>query len=262
MKIDVLGCHGSDALLHDERGPSPCHTCGFLVNDTVLIDAGTVGNKLALAAQARIRHVLLSHLHFDHIKGLPTLADNLSEQGGPPIIVAAVQEVARGLREHIFNGHVYPDFFKIPAPEHSVLACEVLTTGTTYKMAGLECIPLSVNHTVPTCGFIVRDSSSAFLYSGDTSSTEDLWQRAKQIENLKAAFIECSYPNELEHLAHISKHLTPRLFAQEWQKLKRPDIACYAYHLKPLFKAQIIRELTQLRIPQLTVLEEGQTIEC
>ena len=88
MKIKVLGCHGSDVLLSRDGATHSCNTCGFLLDDTILLDAGTVGSKLPLEAQVRIRNVFLSHLHFDHIKGLPTLADNLSEQGGPPVVVA------------------------------------------------------------------------------------------------------------------------------------------------------------------------------
>ena len=63
MKIRVLGCHGSDQVLDASRGSHQCRTCAFLVNDTVLVDAGTVGTALRLDEQRRIRHVLLSHLH-------------------------------------------------------------------------------------------------------------------------------------------------------------------------------------------------------
>ncbi len=45
------------------------------------------------------------------------LADNLSEQMDAPIVVAGLPEVIQGLRRHIFNTDVYPDFFNIPTPE-------------------------------------------------------------------------------------------------------------------------------------------------
>ena len=77
---------------------------------------------------------------------------------------------------------------------------------------------------------------------------------------LKAAFIECSYPNSMMELAHMSKHLTPALLAQELRKLDRGDISVYAYHLKPAYKAQILRELRELSILGLTVLEEDHTL--
>jgi len=90
VDIRVLGCHGSDALLQQATGPRACNTCSFLLNETLLLDAGTVASKLSLSEQAQIRHIILSHLHFDHIKGLPMLADNLSEQMSAPIVVAGL----------------------------------------------------------------------------------------------------------------------------------------------------------------------------
>ena len=93
MKVRVLGCHGSDQLVEGYPEPHPCRTCGFLINDTVLIDAGTVGSVLLLSEQQRIRQIVLSHLHFDHVKGLPTLADNLVGSGGESVILRSIPEV-------------------------------------------------------------------------------------------------------------------------------------------------------------------------
>jgi cAMP phosphodiesterase len=260
VNIRILGCHGSDALLQHATGPHSCNTCSFLLNETLLLDAGTVASKLSLHEQGQIRHIILSHLHFDHIKGLPMLADNLSEQMDAPIVVAGLPEVLEGLRRHVFNTDVYPDFFRIPTPERPTFTSSYLKPGTTYSFSGVGITPILVNHTVPTTGFIVQDRSSAFVYSGDTYPTDELWHEAKQIPHLKTAFIECSYPNSMMDLARISKHLTPALLRQELRKLDRDDISVYAYHLKPAYKDQILRELGELSIPGLTVLEEDHTL--
>ena len=106
----------------------------------------------------------------------------------------------------------------------------------------------------------MQDRSSAFVYSGDTYSTDELWHEARQIPHLKTAFIECSYPNSMRELARISKHLTPALLAQEFRKLDRDDISLYAYHLKPAYKDEIVRELRELHLPGLKVLEEDHTL--
>lgn len=260
VNIKILGCYGSDGLLEHVAGPHSCNTCGFLLNGTLLLDAGTIANKLPLSEQKQIRHIILSHLHFDHIKGLPTLADNLSEQISTPIVVAGIPEVIHGLQRHIFNTDVYPDFFSIPTPERPTLTSAYLKPGNAYSFSGIDITPILVNHTVPTTGFIVHDHSSAFVYSGDTYSTDELWHEAKRIPHLKAAFIECSYPDSMAELAHISKHLTPTLFAQEFKKLDRDDISVYPYHMKPAYKDQILYELRALHIPGLKILEEDQTL--
>lgn len=261
MKVRVLGCHGSDQLLIEEHGPRQCGTCGFLVNGKVLIDAGTVGSKLSLDELRSIRHVLLSHLHFDHIKELPTLADSLGDGDPVPVTVASIEPVLKGIERHIFNGEVYPDFFRIPHPDRPVLTALTLNPGQERTLSDLRVLPVLVNHVVPTVGFIVHDRESAILYSGDTYQTEELWRVAAHVPSLKAAFIETSYPNEMADLAKVSKHLTPALLAEEFAKIGRSDLPLYVYHLKPRFRDRIIRQLRELAIPTLRVLEEGQEIE-
>jgi ribonuclease BN (tRNA processing enzyme) len=260
VKIAILGCHGSEGILDTAEGRRSCNTCGFLLNDSLLLDAGTAASALSLNEQQEIRYIVLSHLHFDHIKGLPTLADNLSEYIQTPIIVAGIPEVMNGLRRHVFNSDVYPDFFSIPSTECPTLTSKDLKPGNAYSFLDVEITPILVNHTVPTSGFIVQHNSSAFVYSGDTYATEELWHEARRIPHLKAAFIECSYPNSHASLAQASRHLTPMSLAQEFKKLDRPDIALYVYHLKPAYKAQIVQELRALYIPTLRVIEEGQTL--
>ncbi|MDQ6735324.1 MAG: MBL fold metallo-hydrolase [Nitrospirota bacterium] len=119
MKIRVLGCHGSEQFGGEKTGRQQCRTCGFLINDTVMVDAGTIGAALTLDEQRAIRHILLSHLHFDHIQRLPTFGDNLSEHAGQPVSLISIAEVLDGLQAHIFNDTVYPNSFKLPIPRLS-----------------------------------------------------------------------------------------------------------------------------------------------
>ena len=260
MKIRVLGCHGSDQLVDGGLGPHQCRTCGFLINETVLVDAGTVGPTLRLAEQKRIRHVLLSHLHFDHIQGLPTLADNLVDEVVEPVVLTSIPEVLKGLQSHVFNGEVYPDFLQLPDPQHPIFVFRPLSVGQEQEVSGLRVTAVPVNHQVPTVGFFIREGQSTLLYSGDTAETEEIWKVAARTPSLKAALIETSFPDAMAELARVSKHLTPSLFAREFRKIGRPDLPVYVYHLKPRFREQIRHELAQLKIPNLTVLEEGQEI--
>ncbi len=64
----------------------PLETNAYVLADratgtAVVVDPGAEGERIAAAAQARgwtIRHVWLTHAHFDHIGGLAALADALS----------------------------------------------------------------------------------------------------------------------------------------------------------------------------------------
>ena len=223
MQIRVLGCHGADCLVDGTERLVRQESCGFLIDNSVLLDGGTIGTRLTLAEQCRIRFVLLSHLHFDHIKGLPLLADNLAEWFVEPVTVAATEPVIQGLIDHVFNDKVYPNFFQLPSREHPILQARV-------------------------------------LHSGDTYQTEDIWSLGQTTPELKAAFIEASFPDELGKLAQKSKHLTPSLFLKEFQKLRRPSLPVYAYHMKPPYQVQIKEEISRLGIERVGFLEEGQII--
>ena len=52
----------------------------MLVDDDVLIDAGTGIGDLALEDLDSIRHVFLTHAHLDHIAGLPMLVDRVFDE--------------------------------------------------------------------------------------------------------------------------------------------------------------------------------------
>jgi len=260
MKIQILGCHGSDMLLKGQNGTSSYRSCGFLVDDHLLIDAGTAPSVLTLDAQHQIRHVLLSHLHMDHVKELPALVDNLFGLQAFPLKVWSTADILDGLKRHVFNDHVFPDFFALPSIEKPTVLNATLPLGSPTTISSYRVTPIAVNHTVSTVGFLVEDNHTAFLYSGDTYETEAIWVAASRLPHLEAVFIEASFPNGMSDLAQESKHLTPWLLAQEFKKIGRPNLRVYVYHLKPQYQAQIIPQLVELGIPNLSVLEEGQEI--
>jgi ribonuclease BN (tRNA processing enzyme) len=109
-------------------------------------------------------------------------------------------------------------------------------------------------------GFLIREGKSSMLYSGDTYTTEEIWAVAAREPTLKAAFVETSFPNRMADLALASKHLTPALFEQEFQKIGRADLPVYLYHMKPRQRLEIEREVRQLSIKQVSFLSEGQEI--
>lgn len=260
MKLRVLGCHGSEQFIGSQNHAQELRPCGFLVNGELLVDAGTISSQLLQQELKQIRTVLLSHLHFDHIRGLPALADNIAGEGLPSITVTSVPEVLQGLEAHIFNNAVYPNFFTLPNPETPVLSPQSVHPNETVCIHNLRITPIAVNHVGPAVGFLISDGVSSILYSGDTFSTNEIWTAASKLPSLKAAFIECSFPNEMIDLAKTSKHLTPNLLCEEVDKLERSDVAIYAFHMKPRFRDAIVSQLRELDISTLSVLEEGQEL--
>jgi cAMP phosphodiesterase len=253
MKIRVLGAHG---------GAMPgCAPCGFLIDDTVLLEAGTAAAALDLEAQRRIRHILVSHIHLEHVETLAYLADNLfTPEGREPVPLVSVPEVVEDLRQHFFNDRIWPDFTRIPDPSRPVFTFRPLPEGEATAVGDLEVSAFAVDHAVASVGFLIRRGSTSFAYSGDTHHTERLWAAARADPHLKAVFIEASFPNELTELAERTGHLTPRQFAVEFAKLGRPDLPVFAYHMKPRYLGQIRRQLEALGLARLTVLQDGMEL--
>ncbi len=262
MKIRVLGAHGSDLLVKGATGSTNCRSVGFLVNDELIVDAGTLASALTIEEQRRVKHILLSHTHLDHVKEIPPLVDNLFELVDHQVVVSSVSSVVEGLQKHIFNDLVFPNFFHIQASNHAILRSQSLELKVeTILSNGISVIPVLVNHTVETVGFVIRDETVAWIYSGDTYYTEEIWKIAARTPNLKGVFIEVSFPDSMIDMARQSKHLTPMLLAQEYRKIGKPDLPVFVYHMKPIVRDQIIQEIARLDIENVTVLQEGQEIE-
>ena len=117
---------------------------------------------------------------------------------------------------------------------------------------------MAVSHAVPTSGFIVHDGSTGFLFSGDTGPTDALWKAARGLRGLRAAFVECAFPNRMAELAAVAGHLTPELLRREIDKLPA-DVPVWIYHVKPQFYDEIAAELARIDAARLTILEQDKT---
>ncbi len=252
MEFRVLGCFGAETPDHK--------VTGFLLNGRMLLDAGTVTGALDLVEQSRIREILLTHAHMDHVKGLPFLADNLVGKIQEPISLVGVAEVIESLRKNLFNDLLWPDFSQIPSPEVPVFQYRVIEARKETEIGGLFFTPIPVNHTVPTVGFLIRDDAGTVLFSGDTAVTEEIWRVARETNEIRAIIVETSFPNALQDLAVVSGHLTPRMLKQELAKFGPITQPIYIYHMKAQHNLdEIRREVLALGYPQLTFFEDGKT---
>ncbi|MFO0768413.1 MAG: MBL fold metallo-hydrolase [Nitrospiraceae bacterium] len=188
------GCHSSGLWSGDRRGRFNAGPA-VLVNDHVLVDAGTIGARLYLEDQKRIRLVLLTHLTSITDAATDSCRRRAVGEIDEPVVVAAIPEVLRDLPP-IFNGDVYPDFFGYPDPAKPIFVPRPTKPGREEVLGGLGITAVPVNHVGPAVGFLIRDGEKTVLMSGDTHRTDEIWRAAKQSAGLRAAFIECSFPNE------------------------------------------------------------------
>jgi cAMP phosphodiesterase len=252
MKVKILGCSGSETIGHMPPG--------FLVNDVMMLDAGTITAALSIEAQSRITDILISHTHLDHIKSVMFLADNIIGRIKKPVNIRAIPKVIDAIRKHLMNNIIWPDFTKIPTPKNPVLTYSPLPLNKTVSVAGLKVKAIPVNHPVPAVGFLVSDGRSSFLYSADTGPKEGIWKEAAKAKNLSAIIVDTSFPNSLDTIATLSGHFTPGQLHEDLTKAKVDfDVPIYIYHVKPVHKKKVISELKGLGRKNVKVLVEGKT---
>lgn len=218
MRIRVLGCSGGIG--------AGARTTAMLVDNDVLIDAGTGIGDLELDDLDSIRHVFLTHAHLDHVAGLPMLADHVFDENFKvPLTVYAREETLRALQDHLFNGVIWPDFSKLPSPENPMLRYRVCSPGDTITIGHRGFYAVDVMHSVPSLGFTVQNSGGAFAVSGDTKTNETLWPVLNACDDLRVLVIEVSFPDEMESLAFESGHYTPKSLTEDLKRLRHePEI--------------------------------------
>lgn len=237
MRIRVLGCSGGIG-----RG---ARTTALLVDNDVLIDAGTGIGDLDLQDLDGIRHVFLTHAHLDHIAGLPMLVDRVfDEDFKVPLTVYARAETLQAVQDHLFNDVIWPDFAKLPSPVNPMLRYQVCSPGDTIAIGGRDFHAVDVVHSVPSLGFMVENGNAAFAVSGDTKTNETLWPLLNACEELKVLVIEVSFPNEMQALACESGHYTPRTLTADLGRLRhKPEI--WLTGMKPGEEDRIYRQVRQ-----------------
>ncbi len=251
LKLKVLGAYGSEG-----QGQRPS---AFLVDDRVLLDAGTVGGALTVAEQVEITHALITHAHLDHTVGLAFLTDTLAMVAPERHVeVSSIAPAIESLRVHAFNDALWPDFTTIPSGSSPVLGFRSLLEEVEARVGELWVTPVPVEHTVPTAGYVVHDGETGFVYSGDTGPTQRLWRIAREMRGLKALIVETAFPDRLDALARVSGHLTPEMLRREIDKMP-PDVPIWIFHIKPQLFQETAEQLARIDPARIHTLEQGKT---
>ena len=237
MKVRVLGCSGAIA--------KDCRTTSFLIDDSILIDAGTGVGDLTLEEMARIDHVLLTHSHLDHIAALPLMLDAVSSLRSSPLQIHALAATIEALQAHIFNNIIWPDFSAIPSQEAPFLQYQPFVTGESLTIDGTEIEVLPAHHTVPAVGFAARGRTGWWVFSGDTGRNASFWDRINAMP-VACLTIETAFSNRERDLAQRSLHLSPDTLAHELAHIPSENhYPIYITHTKPSETGLIMEEIRQ-----------------
>lgn len=254
MIVRVLGCSGAIA--------AGCKTTAFLLDDDVLVDAGTGVGDLTLDELAKIDHIVLSHSHLDHVLSIPLLADSvmrrrITESDYRPIHVHALPQTLAALRQHVFNGVIWPDFTRLPAESHPILKLVPIEIGQVLELGCKRIEVLPAAHTVPAVGYAVETPSGWWVYTGDTGPNPPLW-RLLEGRKIAQLVIETAFGDDEFALAQASKHLSPCMLAGELAALHTPTLVTTT-HIKPGEFEAVTAEIAELQLKHdLMPLTAGQ----
>lgn len=236
MRVRVLGCSGGVA-------PGRAPSC-YLLGRGVAVDAGALATALTLDEQNDVRHVLLTHAHWDHCRDLPLHVINRRE-GTPPLVVHAIEETVRAVRTHLMNDQVWFRAFELPSADTPFVSAETVKPGKAFDLEGYRVTPFSVPHTVPSVSYHIDDGKKSVVICSDTGGGSIFDALPKAQSPLAAVFLEASFPNRMRDFAVKTGHLTPEMLGRECEKLPAA-VAVLVTHMKPGFETELAQELADL----------------
>lgn len=176
MQITFWGVRGSypvpGAATVRYGGQTSCVEARSTTGECIIVDAGTgmraLGNKLVgEAAVPMHHHVLLSHVHWDHIQGLPFFSPAYIP--GTKISVYALLTAADELHQ-VIGGITRHEFF--PMPLEAVPAqfeFHQVEPGVDFTIGAFHITPIALNHPFGSVGYRLDCDGSSWAYVSDTA---------------------------------------------------------------------------------------------
>ena len=234
MNIQVLGAHNCER--------QNLKFISLLIDDVLAIDAGALTSSLSLEGQQKIKALLLTHQHYDHVKDIPTLAMNLFLSDATTRVYT-ITPVHDAVVRHLLNDELYPDFRQKPSP-HPTVSFTIIEPGKLQQIEGYTVLAVPVNHSVPTVGYqVTAADGQALFYAADTGpGLADCWRHVSP----QLLIIEVTASDKYTEWAAESGHLTPALLKQElvsFQEVNGYLPRVVVVHMNPALEEEIAAEI-------------------
>jgi len=203
MNIKFLGVHNCES--------QNTKFISLLIDDVIAIDAGGLTSSLSFPAQQKLKAILLTHQHYDHIRDIPAIALYLYLSGAT-IDLYSILPVYEALTTPPLDFKLYPNFLEQPQGNPTI-NFTVIEPYKTEQIEGYSVLAVEVNHAVPTVGYqITSPDGKVVFYTGDTGpGLADCWEQVSP----QLLIIEVTEPNRYEEFCRGVGHLTPALLKQE-----------------------------------------------
>ncbi len=234
MNIRLLGAHNCET--------QQTRFATLLIDEVLALDAGGLTSALSLPAQQKLKAVLLTHQHYDHIRDIPALAMNLYLSGAT-MDIYSIPPVYDSLTTYLVNGKLYPNFLELPK-ENPTIKFTILEPLKPRQIGGYSILAVPVNHSVPGVGYqITSPGNKALFYTGDTGpGLNDCWHQVSP----QLLVIELTASNRFTEFGRASGHLTPVLLKEELISFREtrgylPQVV--TVHMNPLLEEELKAEM-------------------
>jgi cAMP phosphodiesterase len=252
MQLRVLGNAGGSAPGRQ--------LSSYLIDGVLAVDAGSLTTVLHLEEQLGVRAVLLTHGHLDHVGTLPFFLIHRYGRDLLPLPVIASAYTHETLATHLLNERVWVTLEVATEGDPSRIPMITMEPGETCRLVDdrYEVRSIGLNHEVPCQGYWISNGRHSVIVCGDTTTTDELWETARDIDDLKGIFIECSWTDD--ELAHLTGHMSPKLLLADLDKLQR-DVPIYVTHRKPGFEKQVEAQLRASGDDRLIFVRDGDVFD-
>jgi phosphoribosyl 1,2-cyclic phosphodiesterase len=212
MKIKVWGARGSIPAPGPETmrygGNTSCVELTLSDGSTLILDAGTGIRNLGLALVERPIHILLTHLHLDHIQGLMFFAPAFRPES--EIIIWGPASPEASLRDRIAR-YISAPLAPVEVRELPSLVSFREAEPLQWEIGSARIRAQAVNHRGPTLGYRIEDAGTSLCYIPDhepglgapLSRLDDDWISGFELAQGASMLIhDCQYTDR-EYPSHL-----------------------------------------------------------
>jgi ribonuclease Z len=284
LRVTLLGT-GNPLPLRERSGPAILVEASTTPPVRFLVDAGrgaterlfTIGGRDLLSS---IDLVLLTHLHSDHVVGLPDLWLTGWVFGRSKPFVVRGPEGTSSLMGHLerafeFDVKTRRDLDERLPAAGIVVDAKDIAPEAVFEVAGVKVTAFAVDHgpVKPAYGYRVDYAGKSVVFSGDTRYSENLIAHAKGCDVLVHEVVAPDVERRLSRMRDpavtqriIDHHTTPEEAGRVFTAVK-PGLAVYSHIVPSAATAKDLEGPTRktysgplLVGEDLTVIDVGETV--